>query len=153
MPDSNRTEKEQVKYIIKRFVHIKAYWTALMSLVTLVMVLWFLKINGRIDEGADVIWLLMHVIALYLVGRWSEKKFAQLLSSGERELLARFPKQSSGVTETQQLEKLIRLCKISPQTEYLRPSQQTQDDTLLRPAVSTDTPQDQLLRPAQTDEQ
>lgn len=44
--------------------------------------------------------------------------------------------------------------KVNPQKEYLRPSQQTQNDILLLAVTSTHvTPQEQLLRPSRTTEE
>lgn len=91
-------------------------------------------------------------MACYFLRRWSLQRFARRLSNEERELLVQ-------VAETKTFKRanfkmLLKACKIEPQKEYLRPSQQPQDETLLRAATHTDTtPQEQLLRPSSTEEE
>lgn len=95
-------------------------------------------------------------IHLYLV--WAARRFVQRLPSEERELIIQASSnvEASSNRKKKQVfaESLVKACKAAAlQKELLRPSRLSQDDTLLRAATMTDTtPQEQLLRPSQTEE-
>lgn len=85
----------------------------------------------------------------------SIKHFAKKLSTKEKFALHKFTSQHTWSDEEKNARCLasifLREVKFKPDKEYLRPSQQSQDETLLRAAASTDTtPQEQLPRPSQT---
>lgn len=96
--------------------------------------------------------LLLSVPSPFLLSRWMGLRFSRGLSKEDRELIPHA--KTVPVRAQDSFDYLQRACKINPQMEYLRSSQQTQGETLLRAATYTnDTPQEQLLRPSQTQEE
>jgi len=152
MPDNTLTEEEkkQVERIVKRWINYSAKWALLIMVIMPVIVFLILQTGTPLDQGTDILLLLIHISAMTLISLWALKKFGQRLSLSERELLARVPIASLSETEKQTVANLLKACAINPQKELLRASAKTDDETLLRAATHTDnTPQDQLLRPSQ----
>ena len=90
-------------------------------------------------------------IILYLLKRIS---FLQQLTEEEKHLLLQAS--VNGIYgDSRTAKSILTECgklKANPRQEYLRASEKQDDDTLLRAANSTDnTPQEQLLRPSDTD--
>jgi len=80
---------------------------------------------------------------LYVM-RFAARLFVRRLSPDERSLIIQADNKDS--------RQLLNACKINSKNELLRASTEPQDDTLLRAATFTETtPQDQLLRPADSD--
>ena len=152
MPDTTLTEEqEQLKRLLKRWTKYDARW----CLVTAIMVLVLLEdryLPPLLYQLYQFLGLPLMCMACYFLWRWSLQRFVGRLSKEERELLVCPAK--TNVLNRSNINALVKACKIEPEKEYLRPSiEPEQTDTLLRAATPTDnTPQDQLLRPASTDE-
>ena len=147
MPDNIQTEeKEQVKRLLKRWINYDAKWCIFTAIIVVLLIC-----CANIPNSFPISFILMPVTALacYFLWRWSLQRFIRRLSKEDRELLVRVAKDDAYTHPN--FDSLLKACKINPQIEYLRPSQQTQSDTLLRAAAYTEErTQDQLLRPTDT---
>ena len=86
-----------------------------------------------------------------LVNRWKVKKVVRSLSEDEREMLARSANMIQNFNEENAVRKALQHYRVHPEKVLLRPSQETDDNTLLRAATQTeDTAQEQLLRLTQS---
>ncbi len=82
------------------------------------------------------------------------KKFVKALSQQGRDVLSHAPEENYAHYCINAPDIIRESQRLSPPKELLRPSQQTTDDTLLRAAHSSyTTPQEQLLRPSQNENQ
>ncbi len=90
----------------------------------------------------------------FLVDKHTKQEFAKQMTRQEFEILQQARETVKSYYNRGTIIELTQVYQDrSPKEELLRPFQQTQDDTLLRAAQYTaDTPQEQLLRPASTDE-
>ena len=82
MPDNTLTEEEkkQVERIVKRWINYSAKWALLIMVIMPVIVFLILQTGTPLDQGTDILLLLIHISAMTLISLWALKKFAQRLS-------------------------------------------------------------------------
>lgn len=157
-------QKQQVKRILKRWQRIssKRLFGFYSGLIVFIVVFLTYHIHGAENGGQKYTFtnafnhFLIYLFVGIMMVSWDRKR-KQLLSelaAEDKELLERVS-ESLGRSEHKQMRKLLekqKAVEVIAEKELLRPSQATQDETLLRAAASTDTtPQEQLLHPVPTD--
>lgn len=165
MPNSTLTEEhKEVKRLINRWryrhgILIKAILLSLFGMVllnVLEIVLKYLFPAFFAHLTRELLTMLMAAIAVWLIFR-NRIAFIRRISPAQIELLERTSHIADNKEKKlimQMLEECERFKLPYNEEQLLRASQPTESgDTLLRAAAYTDnTPQDQLLRPSQTDE-
>ncbi len=155
MPATALIEKQnQVEAFIKRARHYyRKKLRPFLLVQTLLLIggilLWILKLPLYL---AILCFASVFVVFSFSI-RFVVNKFVRQMTQEERSILEDISAITLPSTEA---EGLLRIKKaydnVNPQKEYLRASQPTQDNALLRAVTYSDnTPQDQLLRPAPND--
>jgi len=150
MPDDIFADEEYGKKLYKRY---KTIWLSIYFVsVTLFCILaFFVYVNFTL-------WTILMIGAVALLDRLITRHFAKKMSAKDKDALEKYAQSSLRRPNKANLYKILAEYEkanrtVSAKKHFLRASQQTQNDTFLRAAAYTDnTPQEQLLRPANDDE-
>jgi hypothetical protein len=149
MPDKTpNEEQEQITRLGSHWLHYDITWCLVTALTAILLLCCMSFIHPVLGFG---ILLPLMGFAVYSLWHWSLHRYIRHLSKEDRELILRVSEADPATAS--KFGSLLSACKVDAQKEYLRPSQPTQDDTLLRAAAPTENaPQDNLLRAIQNDE-
>ena len=156
MPDTTPTEAEQVKRLLKRWHNAESIFIAMYQCAPKIAIASF--IMGIIFSffAPKQIPYIVPFFSSPMLGyifmriRARRREFLIELTEEEKILLERHSTNQKDSIRREVLNILKSHREIQLSQELVRPSEEPQDETLLRAAqYTTDTPQDQLLRPTE----